>query len=512
MPEYLASGVYIEQKVNFPPSITAVPSNIAVFIGYTECIESKGQSLLNSPIGITSLLEFESYFGGDAGHQFAINATGRGQVADVSFATNGYCLSQATPNFLLYRSLRLFFNNGGKECYIVSVGNYDSGINATNILAGLTAIKTLAKGSIIAIPDAVALANANECALVQQTLLSQCSQGTYKRFAVLDIFQGYSAVSNTLQNDCVDVFRNNIVGADLSYAAAYYPWLETNVINNNELGFGFFNNITSLKKYLFLELAQIYPKPTRLTLAKQRQLQSLIEAIAEQEPAKLSEVQRNEQQQLHQTLLSLSPFYAATIRCISEKLAVLPPSGAVCGCYALVDNSRGVWKAPANIALLSVISPCQTLSNEQQQGLNIDSLGKSINAIRNFIGQGVLIWGARTLAGNDNEWRYINVRRTAMMIEQSIFAGLQKFVFEANDQNLWSKTKMIIENFLMQLWQQGALAGAKPEQAYFVKVGLNTSMTSTDILAGRLIVLLGIAMVRPAEFIVLRLEQKMSQP
>jgi phage tail sheath protein FI len=512
MAEYLAPGVYIEPNIHFPPSITAAPTNIAIFIGYTECHEFSGQSVLNTPIRIISLLQFEQYFGGDAKHQFHINAARRGQTADVSLATKGYCLPQVSPNFLLYRSLCLFFNNGGVECYVVSVGEYHSAINATAMLGGLAAIKSEVNSSVIAIPDVVALANANECALVQQTLLAQCSQDTYKRFAVLDVFQGDSVTSSALQHDCIDVFRNNIGGADLSYAAAYYPWLETSVINSKELGFGLFDNIASLKKLLSFELTQSYPRPNRKNLIKQKQSQALIDAIAEEDLALLSKVQRNEQQQAHQSLLSLSPFYSAIIKLITEKLSLLPPSGAVCGSYAMVDRERGVWKAPANIALSSVIRPCQTLSNEQQQGLNVHPSGKSINGIRSFVGKGVLIWGARTLAGSGNEWRYINVRRTAMMIEQSVDNGLKALVFEPNDQNLWSKTKMIIENFLMQLWQQGALAGAKPEQAYFVNVGLNNSMTSTDILEGRLIVQLGFAMVRPAEFIVLKVEQKMSPP
>ncbi|MFT6896362.1 MAG: phage tail sheath protein FI [Paraglaciecola sp.] len=512
MADYLAPGVYTDGNAHFPAGIKAAPTHITVFIGYTAYHKFNGQSAFNTPIRITSLLEFKQYFGGDTNHQFDINPATSAQAPDVNLATKGYCVSQVTPNFLLYRSLCLFFNNGGAECYVVSVGDYNSSINLTAILAGLGTIKSEANSSVIAIPDAVALDNANECAVVQQSLLSQCSQATYKRFAILDIFQGDSVASGALQDDCVDVFRHNIAGADLSYSAAYYPWLETSVINSKELGFGFFHNITRLKKLLSIELVQRYPRAKRQTFTKQKQMQSLIAAIAEDNLATLSPLQRSEQQQVHKTLLSLSPFYLAMIMGITDKLNLLPPSGAVCGSYAMVDGTRGVWKAPANIALSSVIRPCQTLSNEQQQELNADPCGKSINAIRSFIGEGVLIWGARTLAGNDNEWRYINVRRTAMMIEQSIGNGLKTLVFAANDHNLWSKTKLMIESFLTQLWQQGALAGEKPEQAFFVNVGLNNSMTSTDILAGRFIVQLGVAMVRPGEFTVLKVEQKMSPP
>lgn len=509
MPEYLAPGVYINENVELPQSITSAATNITVFIGYTERYEFDAQSLLNTPMRITSMLEFEDYFGGDNQHQFDIKPAKRGQIVDVSLATKRFCLSQSSHNFLLYRSLQLFFYNGGGECYVVSVGDYRDTINATSILAGLVAISAEVNASVIAIPDAVALDNAQERALVQQTLLFQCSHGTYKRFAILDIFQGYKDTSGVIQNDCVDEFRTNIGTANLSYAAAYYPWLESTVIKSKDLGFSLYNNITRLKQLLSLELTQSYPKPNRRILIKRKKLQSLIDSIAEGGLANLNQLQRNEQQQLHQSLLSLSSFYAAMIIRISEKLNLLPPSGAICASYAVVNNNYGVWKTPANISLLSVTRPCQKLSNEQQQTLNVHPSGKSINAIRSFIGKGVMIWGARTLAGNDNEWRYINVKRTVMMIEQSVHNGLNTLVFEPNDANLWSKTKMMIENFLWPLWQKGALIGAKTEEAYFVKVGLHQSMTSTDISEGRLIVQLGISMLRPAEFIVLKIEQKL---
>jgi uncharacterized protein len=190
---------------------------------------------------------------------------------------------------------------------------------------------------------------------------------------------------------------------------------------------------------------------------------------------------------------------------------LLPPSGAVCGSFAKLERDAGIWKAPANLALSTVIRPCQSVSNEQQQTLNIHPSGKSINAIRSFPGKGTLIWGARTLAGNDYEWRYINIRRTVIMIEQSVLNALKTLVDTSNDQNLWNKIKSMLENFLMRLWQDGALQGAKPEQAYFVKVGLNITMTTTDIYSGGLVVEFGIAMTKPAEFIVFKLEQQMSK-
>jgi len=118
------------------------------------------------------------------------------------------------------------------------------------------------------------------------------------------------------------------------------------------------------------------------------------------------------------------------------------------------------------------------------------------------------VWGARTLAGNDNEWRYVPVRRFFNMVEESVKKSTSWVVFEPNDANTWVKVKSMIENFLTLLWREGALAGAKPEEAFFVNVGLNQTMTFVDILEGRMIIRIGMAAVRPAEFIILEFSHK----
>jgi len=193
-------------------------------------------------------------------------------------------------------------------------------------------------------------------------------------------------------------------------------------------------------------------------------------------------------------------------------LNLLPPSGAVAGVYASTDRERGVWKAPANVSLNAVISPAVKLNQEQQGEYNIDvNAGKSINIIREFTGKGTLVWGARTLAGNDNEWRYISVRRFFNFVEESVKKATEQFVFEPNDANTWVRVQAMIENFLNTLWRQGALQGIKPEHAYYVAVGLGKTMTALDILEGRMIIEIGMAAVRPAEFIVLKFSHKMAE-
>ena len=132
-----------------------------------------------------------------------------------------------------------------------------------------------------------------------------------------------------------------------------------------------------------------------------------------------------------------------------------------------------------------------------------------MNAIRAFTGKGTLVWGARTLAGNSNEDRYVPVRRFLIFAEESIKKATAAFVFETNDANTWVKVRSMIESFLTRQWRDGALAGAKPEDAFYVSVGLNKTMSAQDILDGYMIVEIGLAIVRPAEFIVLRFAQKM---
>ena len=156
--------------------------------------------------------------------------------------------------------------------------------------------------------------------------------------------------------------------------------------------------------------------------------------------------------------------------------------------------------------------PSVNLSNEQQQGYNVDILGgKSINVIRAFPGAGTLVWGGRTLDGNSQDWRYINVKRTVIMIEQSIKLAASAYIFEPNNATTWATIKSMICNFLNKLWKEGALAGATPEQAFDVQVGLGSTMTATDILEGKMLISIKLAVVRPAEFIVITVEQQMQK-
>jgi phage tail sheath protein FI len=214
----------------------------------------------------------------------------------------------------------------------------------------------------------------------------------------------------------------------------------------------------------------------------------------------------------HQGLVATSPTYVNLLAEITEVVNLLPPSSAMAGLYTMVDNTRGVWKSPANISVKSVIKPSSNITHDNQELLNVDAMsGKSINAIRTFKGVGTMVWGGRTLDGNSLDWRYINVRRTIIMLEQSIKLALRAYVFEPNDSNTWVTVKSMIVNFLTEKWKQGALAGSTPEDAFDVQIGLGNTMTGVDILEGKMLVSIKLAIVRPAEFIVVTFQQQMQK-
>lgn len=210
-------------------------------------------------------------------------------------------------------------------------------------------------------------------------------------------------------------------------------------------------------------------------------------------------------------LRAISPLYVDVMDAIAQHVNSMPPGAAMAGLYTMIDNTRGVWKAPANVSVNSVARPLVNISHEDQMDLNVTPQGKSINAIRPFIGEGTLVWGARTLDGNSLDWRYINVRRTMIMIEESVKLAAKAYVFEPNTANTWVTMRSMIENFLTSIWKQGGLAGAVPEDAFSVHVGLGETMTPVDILEGILRISVLLAVTRPAEFIEITFQQQMQK-
>lgn len=183
----------------------------------------------------------------------------------------------------------------------------------------------------------------------------------------------------------------------------------------------------------------------------------------------------------------------------SPQLVNSPPCGHIAGMYARVDAARGVFKAPANEMVRGALNVVYRVTDPEQGGLN----QKSVNVIRLFTGDGLRVWGARTLAEKP-EWRYINVRRTHTMIERSIKRGTQWAVFEPNDRLLWSRIRVSVGMFLKRMYKSGALMGRSPEEAYFVKCDEETNPPEV-VEAGQLVIVVGVAVVKPAEFVIFRI-------
>jgi phage tail sheath protein FI len=187
---------------------------------------------------------------------------------------------------------------------------------------------------------------------------------------------------------------------------------------------------------------------------------------------------------------------------------LLPPSAFLAGIYARIDNSRGVFKAPAGTeaGVAGAIAVATTVSDLEQDSLN----PVSVNVIRTVPGSGFVVWGSRTI-GSDSSWRYIPVRRMAIFLRVSIYYGIQWAVFEPNDEPLWAELRLNIRAFMLTQFRAGAFQGSKPDDAFFVKCDSSTT-TQQDIDNGVVNILVGFAPLKPAEFVVLKLSQKVNQP
>lgn len=457
--QFNTPGVYIQEVSTLPASVVGVETAIPAFIGYTENDVE--------PARITSFLEFENTFGGPAdvtGSFIDVTVTTSGTVHTVTAPT-----SFPTPTYILYYCMQLYFANGGGPCYVVSAGAYKStgtAVEKSDLKTALDKLEYYDEPTLIVIPEAVRLSNTLSGELVKD-VLAQCAD-LQDRFGIFDTTD--PSVSGSIAG-----FRDNTGTQNLKYGACYYPWLNSTIpfpdeaIQIDHAAFTSANNETIAELKVTAE--------TNTTVA-----------------AYLNEV-----------LPQIQKAFAG-------QTLTLPPSAAMAGIYATVDRTRGVWKAPANISLNGISGPTLKITNTEQGDLNVDATsGKSINAIRSFTGKGTLVWGSRTLAGNDNEWRYVPVRRLFNYVEESIQKATEFVVFEPNDANTWQRVKAMCENFLTGVWRDGGLAGATTKEAFYVNIGLGSTMTAQDILEGKLIVEIGMAAVRPAEFIVLKFSHKIQE-
>lgn len=629
MATYKTPGVYVEEIVKFPPSVAQVETAIPAFIGFTEKATKKSKGdLKNTPTRISSLLEYETYYGKPLKEE-KIKVT----VVDNQVYAEGPTKTDRSP-FLMYYALQMFFANGGGPCYIVSVGRYGSYVDDTDnstfvsqlaLKTGLDAVEKVDEVTLIVFPDATNINDTDTFYALYNDALKQCKK-LQDRFVIIDTEHDNEKTSPTPVEDLRNKISNN--KDEIKYGAAYYPYLST-ILDyhfdeskitvdekastqedlegqvqaiSNSIDTTTFDNLKIALDNLKTDTDNIVLAPVdaptfipqvkasidnviTYIIALKNSLESALSisrknsAVVVQSNAldtwitnKLESIVldlnkakdrlnddtsatmiKNEidintglidtlktdtdtliaSGELDAVITALNA-NATVIPTTSTLLSVLknsndrlynavkaeigriplklPPSATIAGIYASVDASRGVWKAPANVSLNYVIEPTIQVTHEEQQNLNVDEVaGKSINVIRSFVGKGNLVWGARTLAGNDNEWRYVSVRRFFNMAEESIKKATEQFVFEPNDRNTWVRVKAMIDNFLTLQWRAGALAGPTPESAFYVKVGLGVTMTAQDILAGNMILEIGMAVVRPAEFIVLKFSHKMQE-
>ncbi|WP_036768606.1 phage tail sheath family protein [Photorhabdus australis] len=344
-------------------------------------------------------------------------------------------------------ALRLYFQNGGGACYIYPLNDAEDEL----VLAAIP--------EVIEQKGDITLLVCPEIDLDYKTKI-------------------YGAVSSLLSDDKVGYFLiadsndgESVSGVGNSAkAAAYYPQLETNLK---------FSTLPEDKAIRIsgYEVDKETGKPTNLD-----ELRTINEGLA---------------QEIDERLLQEK-----------QRAVIIPPSAAIAGIYCQTDNRRGVWKAPANVALTGIGSLLDKVDDARQGDMN----DKGINVIRSFTDRGFMVWGARTCVEAANiSWRYIPVRRLFNSVERDIRQALRAVLFETNSQPTWVRAKAAVDQYLYTLWQKNALMGARPEEAYFVQIGQDITMSEADIKQGKMIMTVGLAAVRPAEFIILQFTQDVVQ-
>lgn len=500
MPEYLAPGVYIEEIERGPKPIQGVATSTAAFLGETE----RGPL---RPQFVTSYGAFLRLYG------------------DV----------YAEDKYLPY-AVRSFFDNGGRRCYIARIAG--AGANASSAtVEGLTitALGPGASGDRIWVrigpgttrgpgdqPVGFRLrvdywANAADVPADVASIETGPTPTISEDFDDLSVdpssIASYDKVVNNFNSSLIEMTGPDDVALPAADASAQLAGgadgnLPTTVEfrgvaidPNNRTG------LAALDLDQYREVAIVHAPGVDYTIAlevvQHCERNRFRFAVVDPLPnlANVNSVVPRD----NITDSTYAAFYYPWIYVSdprSGRRKLIPPGGAACGIYALTDNTRGVFKAPANETVAGAIDLEYDIDQGTQELLN----PRGVNAIRQFPGRGIRVWGARTMS-SDPLWKYVPVRRLFIFLEASIYESTQWVVFEPNDPRLWNRVKQTITLFLRTQWREGALLGAKEEEAFTVTVDRST-MTADDILNGRLIVEVGIAPVRPAEFVIFRIFQK----
>jgi phage tail sheath protein FI len=509
-PTYLSPGVYIEEVDRGTKPIEAVGTAVAAFVGYSERADDDGASLLGKPTLVTNWSQYVKKFGG--------------------FIKGAYM-----PD-----SVYGYFNNGGGNCYIVSVktlgvasGDGAGGKAAAGVLGSggekptdvlkITAKSAGGTGNNIAVtakPDPAAEGK-------DQTFSLNVTVGgkAAESFDGLTFKKGENSVETVSQ-------KSKLINVEVlaKGAAAVVPAGTINLaggeVTSKSVSIvdyqGSLNERTGLGGLEALDDVTMLVAPDLMTDFKEgkldaKGLQGIQSALIDycekvrycfailDTPPNLNPQQAKEwrlQVNYDSTRAALYyPWIEVLDPTAPGKTKWVPPSGHMAGVYGRVDGTRGVHKAPANEIVRGALGLEVNCTKGEHDTLN--PIG--VNVIRSFPGRGIRIWGARTMS-SDASWRYINVRRLFSMVEASIERGTQWAVFEPNDQMLWSRVRRDISAFLTIQWRNGALFGTTAEQAYYVKCDEELNPVETRDL-GMLICDIGIAPVKPAEFVIMRISQ-----
>ncbi|MEL6538746.1 MAG: phage tail sheath family protein, partial [Bacteroidota bacterium] len=432
-------GVYINEVNAFPPSAVAVATAVPAFIGYTPKAEYDGDSLHMIPVRISSWSEFETFFviPGQSPYRPLYHLTPGAAGKTYTFDGATYNL-QPDPGTLyyLYNMVKMYFENGGAIAYVVSVGGYgdptgeglapgtdiaqNPHVKKSDLEDGLALLEKVDEVTMYLAPEATLLEGA-ECDALHQSMIAQA--GDMQTSMVIADIQGGYEPDPLMWPELIKNFREGSGTQHLRFACSYWPWLKTTVMGPEQFDYRNFADLEAVAAIINPEAA---PNPAA---------EKLLEMIAAD--ADHASVNQN-----HAALMMASKRYKKLISIVQAQSNIMPPSGCLAGIWAQTDSNFGVFRAPANVAPMGVNDLTLPITDAQQENLNVDAVtGKSVNAIRYFNGVGILVWGSRTLDGNSQDWRYVPVRRTVTMIEQSLKLALRAFVFAPNDSNTWSTIK-----------------------------------------------------------------------
>ena len=459
MPEYLAPGVYIEETSFRSKSIEGVGTSTTAFAGPTR----------RGPVGgtpeiLTSEADFERVYGG---------------TADLAFASS-------RPNYIAL-AVRAYFQNGGSRLYIARTGTV--GVAATvqlnaNPRVAVTARAAGAAGNGAVLP----LAPARRADALQNMYAVDVA-------AAATAFQVRDAL---LANNGAATLAGGTDG-DEPTAQAYTDALET-LERLSDISIVAAPGHTAYAVAGAIRVAVI-------SHAEKRGLYriAVLDSAEGDTPGDIRDTRGgidSTKAAIYYPWVVIANPNARTGDARQPRELVVPPSGAVCGIYARNDIERGVSKTPANEVVRGALRFEQDVTFGENELLN--PLG--VNCLRYFPGRGYRVWGGRTVS-SDPEWKYVSVRRYFNYLEASIERGTQWAVFESNGPALWANVRETISSFLYNEWRNGALLGETEKEAYFVRCDLST-MTQNDLDNGRLVCLIGVAVVKPAEFVIFRIGQK----